>query len=66
VLALIEPTGVQVFDAFLGARLDVAAVDPDGWRAKGAGLFGGLLVGDVAHLDLSVAAKLRDIEIAGP
>ena len=56
--ALIEPTGIQVFDAFLGARLDVAAVDPDGWRAKGAGLFGSLLVGNLEHLDRSVAAKL--------
>src|SRR4029453_6994865 len=58
VLALIEPTGAQVFDAFLGARLDVAAVDPDGWRGEGAGLCGDLLVGDVEDLDLSVAAKL--------
>jgi hypothetical protein len=56
VLALIEATGTQVFDAFLGVRLDVAAVDPDGWRAEGAGLFGGLLIGDVEYLDLSIAA----------
>ena len=57
-LALIEPTGVQVLDAFLGVRLDISAVDPDGWRAEGTGLFDGLLIGDVEYLDLSVAAKL--------
>jgi hypothetical protein len=55
----IQPTAVDVFDTFLGARFDVAAVDPDGWRAQEPGLFGGLLVRDVDHPELHGAAELR-------
>jgi hypothetical protein len=58
VLASVEPAGVGVLLVPVGARLDIAAVDPDGWRAEKPGLLGRLLVGDLDQSQLGVAAEL--------